>query len=131
MATASTGIVPIHRVHIVSGLAIQRQPNSRYLQARANIAGVTVCASMRTEDWREATERAMAWYLGIKHKVSRGEQLRAVSWSELVASYVEQLGQGARRNYHRCLSPLKLSHYGGANGRGWRWLGSDIRMRIA
>jgi hypothetical protein len=30
-----------------------------------------------------------------------------------------------------CLSPLKLSHYGGANGRGWRWLGSDIRMRIA
>jgi integrase len=111
MAAASTRIIPIHRVHIVSGLAIQRQPNSRYLQARANIADMTVCASMRTEDWREATERAMAWYLGIKHKVSRGEQLRAVSWSELVASYVEQLGQGARRNYHidtigRHLSPF-------------------------
>jgi hypothetical protein len=29
-----------------------------------------------------------------------------------------------------CLSPLKLSHYGGANGRGWRWLGSGIRMKI-
>ena len=29
-----------------------------------------------------------------------------------------------------CLSLLKLSHYGGANGRDWRWLGSDIRMRI-
>jgi hypothetical protein len=72
---------------------------------------MTVCASMRTEDWREAAERAMAWYLGIKHKVSRGEQLRAVSWSELVASYEEQLSQGARRNYHvdtigRHLSPF-------------------------
>ena len=30
-----------------------------------------------------------------------------------------------------CLSPLKLSHYGGATGRGLRWLGSGIRMRIA
>ena len=29
-----------------------------------------------------------------------------------------------------CLSPLKLSHYCGCDGRVWRWLGSDIRMRI-
>jgi hypothetical protein len=31
----------------------------------------------------------------------------------------------------RCLSPLKLSHYCGATGRGLRWLESGIRMRIA
>jgi len=30
-----------------------------------------------------------------------------------------------------CLSPLKLSHYDGANGRVLGWLGSGIRMRTA
>jgi hypothetical protein len=30
-----------------------------------------------------------------------------------------------------CLSPLKLSHYGATKGSSMRWLGNDIRMRIA
>lgn len=35
------------------------------------------------------------------------------------------------RRQGSCLSALKLSHHDGANERSWRWLASDIRMRIA
>jgi transposase len=31
----------------------------------------------------------------------------------------------------KCLSPLNLSHYFGAIGRGGKWLGSVTRMRVA
>jgi len=44
------------------------------------------------------------------------------------AGIVTALGEGVRGI---CLSPLKLSHYDGANGRVLGWLGSGIRMRTA
>jgi integrase len=88
------------RQRLIPGLVLQIQPNSRFIQARAFVNGKGAVASMRTEDWREAAQRAVVWFVGIKSRADRGQDLRAVSWAELVEDYKEQLEKGSRRTYH-------------------------------
>lgn len=88
------------RQRLIPGLVLQNQPNSRFIQARASIGGNATAASMKTDDWREAAQRAVVWFVGIKSRADHGQDLRAVSWRELTEDYASTLTQGSRRTYH-------------------------------
>lgn len=88
------------RQTLIPGLVLQNQPHSRFIQARAYIGGNATAASMKTDDWREAAQRAVVWFVGIKSRADHGQDLRAVSWREMTEDYASTLTQGSRRTYH-------------------------------
>jgi len=117
-------------------LRLERRNGGAKIYARTYIQGKAIVKSTGARTVKEATRIATDWYLELRDRVRKGEELHGHSFADMAtrfldhADLVREVSDGQRRNYRQKWSLLKGHFRAGPEGRQHDVKVNDVDSRF-
>lgn len=117
-------------------LRLERRNGGSKIYARTYIQGKSIIKSTGVRTVKEATRIATDWYLELRDRVRKGEELHGVAFADVAekflahADLVREVSEGQRRNYRQKWALLKSFFRVGPEGRQHEMKVTDVDSKF-
>lgn len=117
-------------------LRLERRNGGAKIYARTFLQGKAVVKSTGARTLKEATRIATDWYLELRDRVRKGEELHGKTFADMAEAFldhadlVREVSEGQRRNYRQKWSLLKPHFRAGPEGRRHDVKVADVDSRF-